>query len=444
MTGFRGNAYQISLGHQTVEGTPVTPTQSFRWIAGTTVDPDKKETEIFEGDGGIDISFVNTDSSMWKGKLVFYPRPIDVGMVIDAVMGTSSEALVTAPTGATIGTAATGGTIAAGTYHYAYCHLYGQVEGPMSADLSQITTGTTSTVTLSSITVDATATKLRIYKGLVGGASGVYSLSADVTEATSVTDTGSAPVFVANTPSGTTGTGHVFTAQTALDFWTIEAGMIAPVSSGSRIRLWLVDCFFTDMTLEAAPNKPLKITAGFIGKYVEQETTLIAPVFDAATKPFITTNVSYLRDGAAELFIDKFKVNYALTVDSSLIYTHVYPETFIMERRKVTADYEILFKDATVFWNFVSGGASTNPTAGTIVDTAAVTTGSLDARFLAGGTDFTKQLGLTVPSLAYIIKPVNPDLTGKPFVQAVQAFSTKPATGAFMTFALRNTQTTAY
>lgn len=95
-----------------------------------------------------------------------------------------------APVAGNTSTATTGGTLAAATYYYVVCALFGTEVSPPSAEKSQATTGATSTVTLA-LTPVAGATGYRLYRGTV---SGTYTAYQDFTggSLTSVTDAGAA------------------------------------------------------------------------------------------------------------------------------------------------------------------------------------------------------------------------------------------------------------
>jgi hypothetical protein len=98
----------------------------------------------------------------------------------------------TAPATPTAATATTGGTLAAGTYSYKITRIVDGTESLASAAVTQATTGSTSTVTVS-WTNDPTAQAFRVY----GRAGGSELLIAEVAAgSTSYVDTG------AITPAG--------------------------------------------------------------------------------------------------------------------------------------------------------------------------------------------------------------------------------------------------
>jgi hypothetical protein len=106
--------------------------------------------------------------------------------------------VVNAPT-----TSTTGGTLAAGTYYYKVTALGAVGETIGSSEVSVVTTGTTSSNTLTWAAISG-ATGYRVYRGTAAGAESVYLAAGN---ATTFTDTGAAgtagTVPVSNTAVGT-------------------------------------------------------------------------------------------------------------------------------------------------------------------------------------------------------------------------------------------------
>lgn len=448
MPAFRGNAWQVGLGHQTAEGSPIAPTQMYRWIEGSDVSPDVKTTEYYEGDGTIDASFLNKDSSMWKGKIKFYPRSTDIGQIFAMVAGTGSEAIRQAPSGLTI-SATAGGSLPVGTIHYALAFKYGQVVGPLSADLSVTTTSGNQTATISGITADPAATGIRLFKGPVGGAVGTYTQFADLALATSVTDSGSAPTFSplpANllAPS-TTGVVHTFLPQVTSDFWTCEFGQIitGPGAPTNQIRLWVCDCVPQALTLTLEPNRPVTAEVDFLGKYAQEVASLTAPVFDPG-RPMVMSNAVFVLNGTPYTTVGKVTIKIDFTVAQDIwTGSQIWPYTFLEERRKVSIDGELIFTDASLYNAFLTGGLSTNPAPGTIVDSPAIMTGSFDFALFAGGVDPNNAMGMTLNNINFAVKPIPWNLQGKVIHQPISGFAMRSNLPLY-TLQVRNGRTTAY
>lgn len=103
-----------------------------------------------------------------------------------------------APTAPVISTSATGGTLAAATYSYRLSKVVNGIETPASTAVTQITTGSTSTVTLDwTATLDARASAYKVY-GRTGGsellmATVVPGTATTFTDTNAVTPAGALP-----------------------------------------------------------------------------------------------------------------------------------------------------------------------------------------------------------------------------------------------------------
>jgi hypothetical protein len=127
--------------------------------------------------------------------------PAPTGLAVGTV---AAQANITAPALAGPTTATTGGTLAAATYYYVATTTTAFGETAKSAEVSQATTGTTSTITLSwSAVTGSTGTK--IYRGTAAAGENVLvaTLAGD---ATSWTDTGDAGTTATPPDAATSGT----------------------------------------------------------------------------------------------------------------------------------------------------------------------------------------------------------------------------------------------
>lgn len=118
-------------------------------------------------------------------------------------LGTLLAALA-APTQNAPSTATTGGTLAAATYYYKVSALNAAGETLPSGEQSQVTTGSTSTVTVNWAAVPG-ATSYRVYRGTAAGAENVYFTAG--AGATSFVDTGAAGTAGTPAAANTTGSG---------------------------------------------------------------------------------------------------------------------------------------------------------------------------------------------------------------------------------------------
>src|SRR5262245_12341407 len=109
------------------------------------------------------------------------------GIGAAGIMGIAREVLVP-PVQAALGTATSGGTITAGTYRYIVTAINANGETTASNEQTIVTTGSTSTVTVTWATVTG-ATGYRLYKTAAGGATGTELFYKAVGLVTSDVDT---------------------------------------------------------------------------------------------------------------------------------------------------------------------------------------------------------------------------------------------------------------
>lgn len=110
---------------------------------------------------------------------------------VEFITHTANTVALAAPVLSAPTTATTGGTLAAGTYYYkaTYTNTAGETVG--SNEVSQVTTGATSTVSFTIGAAPSGATGTRVYRGTAAGAENVLIATLSTTP-TSYTDTGAA------------------------------------------------------------------------------------------------------------------------------------------------------------------------------------------------------------------------------------------------------------
>lgn len=123
----------------------------------------------FEGLGFDDIRALSKTALLWahllgEERADLYARG----------SGTGYAGVVSAPSGITTATATTGGTIAAATYFIYVAGNSGQGESALSTVASQVTTGSTSTITITIGTEPAGALNYNVYVGTVTGAANAH------------------------------------------------------------------------------------------------------------------------------------------------------------------------------------------------------------------------------------------------------------------------------
>lgn len=174
-------------------------------------------------------------------------------------------------------TATTGGTLAAGTYYYRIAATGVNGETLPSNEVSQVTTGSTSVVTLGWTAIDGAA-QIKIYRGTAAGAENVYFTTSGT--ATSFTDTGGASS--SGSPSATDTTGgvqarladasvqnkpaHAFAsanaASGAIANWSRRGVVPGTAGSAFAAALWLSE------TVPGGVQTTVPATVGHLSQYV--------------------------------------------------------------------------------------------------------------------------------------------------------------------------------
>lgn len=93
-----GKSARIGLAKQTTFGTPVPPSSTVglwpRWQQGARITPMSTTSQIFEGDGSLDVG-LNVKTAQWgEGIVTCLPRPKELAMLFTAFTGTGSDTAV--------------------------------------------------------------------------------------------------------------------------------------------------------------------------------------------------------------------------------------------------------------------------------------------------------------------------------------------------------------
>jgi phage tail sheath protein FI len=165
-----GNPSRFSL--QVIDGSSGTTLETFANLSTTSTDPQYV------------VTVIDSDSQY----VTFLPPGSQTPTVPS---GSPSNTIVPLPTGVTVATATSGGTLAAGQYFYQVSALYGNLEGGPSTEQSVTATGATSSNTISWTAAAAfggqSPTGYKIYRGTSAGKENVFYTSP---VATSFEDTG--------------------------------------------------------------------------------------------------------------------------------------------------------------------------------------------------------------------------------------------------------------
>ncbi len=404
MSAYTSRKFYFALKKQTALDTPAVPDTFFRWIDGTTVEPEMKIEEVYEGDGSRDVSLVFKTGQWWKGKLVAYVRPQELGHLLQAVFGSGADTASVVGVSTTLAASASAGaTTVSSTATFSI------------GDVVQIGSGGTAE-----------------YRTLtnVSGA-GPYTL----------TFTGGLTYAHASGQTVARNTTHTFSVQDDLNYYTIEMGAThAALIAGSKAPIYRVqDCIFTKFEVEGESNRPIKVSAEFMGrKAIRQSTALTVTLEDAMPLSFV--NGLYVVDSLSVAGnIHKFKLGFDNGVDSDIFTTQITPDDFIATTRKINLEAEIIFDDDKYFRKAFFGS----------------TTGSTDAAQLGEGTvDFTfyengvataiSNLNLQGDRVVHVHDPITPKLDGKAIRQMLKFTFEKPSSGQIIDAVLKNIRTSAY
>lgn len=231
------NIYYMGFAKQAVWQTAVAPTVFSHWLDGSTAEPNMTQKMEREGDTGPYMTLAYKQRQMWQLQVVEYIRPISVGYILEALLGTGSDTY-TAPTQAT--------TLSSG-----------------------ITAGANSFITVASIGNTGTG----YFNFTPGYASTVY----EVQNVNLAGRTGAGPYTYplqsgtfANAHAGSdvvnNASSHVFTRQnTTYDAYTFEIGRGNIATFGDVFRI--TNCVCTQVKITSAVGMPVKLEHTWIGSF---------------------------------------------------------------------------------------------------------------------------------------------------------------------------------
>lgn len=326
--------FYLGLAKQAAFNTPLAPTVFPRWLDGSGVEPDARFEELPEGDGSQDMSLIFKSKQLWKPKVVFYPRAVEVGHILLAALGSGADT--------------------------------------------------------------------------VSGAADPYT--------------------------------HTMTIQDAPVYYTVELGMTDPaVTNPNKLIVRVQDCIVTQLDIEGEANRPLKVTAEYVGRKATLQSTPATVTLEAADCLRFVNGVFTIDGTDLSARITKFKITMNRGVDDDIMTNEITPKDFIWGSRKITIDFELLYNSNDFFRKVYFGGAS-----GT-TDSPTEGTGSINFTFYEGGvTTSNRSLQVSIPKVFYTGKPVSPRLDGKVLRQEAMATAARPNSGAIFSCVLTNGQATAY
>lgn len=231
------NIYYLGWAKQSVWGTAVAPTVFSHWLDGTTAEPNLTQKTEREGDTGPFITLAYKQRQMWQIQIVEYIRPITVGYILQALLGTGSDTF-TAPTASST----LSSPIVAGTNTFS-----------VAASI-----GTTST-------------------GFFNFTPGYSSANYEVQNVNLGSKTGAGP-FTYTLQSGTfqnahsssdvvsSASSHVFTRQNSTyDAYAFEIGRGNIATFGDVFRI--TNCVCTQVKMTSAVGMPVKLESTWVGSF---------------------------------------------------------------------------------------------------------------------------------------------------------------------------------
>lgn len=421
VNSIRENLYYMGFAKQSVWGTAVAPTFFSRWLDGSDAEPNTKVQKEREGDTSPFIALMYKTEQMWELKITEYIRPIGVGIILQALLGTGSDSY-TAPTQTTTLNAAT---------------IIGATTFTTVASIGNTSTG--------------------YFNFTPGYASAVY----EVQNVNLASRTGSGP-YTYTLQSGAfsyahnsadtvnNASTHVFTRQqTTYDAYSWEVAF-GNTTFGKVFRI--VNCVCTGLTLTSDMGKPLKLEHTWVGSQsaiqaafstISQEGTNLVGVaggplvhFHAGSTWSIDGSTSGNAAGIRQFKLTMKNSTKPEDMQSELVYAPY----FLQGDFEIDGQLQVIFESYNQYLNtyFGSSSATTGATDSYLVGTGAFTT--------TWTSDGVNSLAVSLPFVGYTAAKIDPPkLDAKPVYQNLQFSAYKtPAFPTPVTFTLTNSQASQY
>lgn len=425
LTPIRGNDAYVGCGKQAAWGTAVPPTWFPIWLDGSEWGGEVKTATEMQGDASPHKGFMYKTGQYGMVKIVDYARPIGLGYVLQALLGTGSDTY-TAP--------AQSGTLSAAV-------LAGATSFQTALNL-----GTTGTLALN------------VTPGL---SSLVYeTVLVDLT-----TKTGTGP-FTYSLASGgkflfghslgdaiTSSSSHAFTRQLlTYDPYTIEFGW--GYKAGTPSEIWrLQDAVCAELKIVYEARKPVKLEHTWYGALTKLQAAASVPVLEGlnivgqAGAPFMyyQGGTSWQVDGsnsgnAAQLA--KLELHFKNTTNvEEFITEQLTPAYFQLGNIEVTATASAILQNFNQY-NEMYYGAQTIATGA--VDSYKVGYGSLATTLTQDASGMNTFL-MSLANAGYTAGRPVPKLDGKSLLQPLQltAIANKATLNPF-SFTVTNSQASQY
>lgn len=417
-TPFSNNLWYIGWKKQSAQGTPLAPTQFWRWLQGTKAGPKRAVQVMYEGDASPFQNLPESAGQYYDIHIKEYCRPITMGCALQAINATGSDTY-TAPAQSTT----LSGSVAAGA---TTCRLTGDIGnvGTLAVSVGGGYSGSSYEV----VTLDLTTRTTPNY---------TYTLASSGTfkKAHSNLDT---VISVAT---------HVFTRQAAAyDFYTIEYGY----KGGKSFRIQ--DCVCYQLKISGQAGQPLILEHDWYGITTSVPASQASDTYEGYNLSGVTggpflyyqNNGTFQVDGSATgqgASLTQFALNMknstgAMDLQNELFTTAGFLPGVIQYDLGLQAHFQ----------NYNQYGE-------TYLGSTTVNTSSTD-NFLTGigsfsvtlSTDAINALTLSLPNMAYMAADLSdPDPTqGKAVVQPITATPIKQSSTPPATITLTNSQASAY
>jgi hypothetical protein len=424
LTPLRGNNVYVGWAKESVWGTPVAPTNFWRWLDGSAAKMTPKISVEREGDTSPHKSLAWKSEQSGDIKIVEYCRPRTMGCALQAMFGTGSDTY-TAPTKSTTFS----NSPAAGATSFISVGDLGNLGTAVAFNFSPGVAQANYEV----LTVDCTSR--------TGTGPWTYSLAAGVKFA-------NAHVAAEGITNAST---HVFTrGLTSYDPYSVEVGR----GDGSNAPFQVVryvDAVCHEVTLTSEANKPLKLEHSWYAADGKLITGNAAVVLEGASQignsasPFMHSfasnwSLNSLTTGNA-LTVKKCVVHFKNTTNvSDFVLEKVQPAYFTIDNWDVEIQLTVKFNSFNDYYMCYFGN-TTAPAANTL-DSHLVGYGQLSATWVEDGIN---SVALSVPYCSYGATELPFKLDGRPVDQQIILTPLKSASNAQpVTLTLSNSQNSAY
>lgn len=406
------NAY-VGIAKQTVQGTGVAPSSFVRWLDGTKFAFDMKVEQIWEGDGTRRLSQLIKNRQSVKSSIVFNPRPIELGLFEQAVMGSGSDSV----TAATVSTTVSANTsIGASTITVA-----GNTGLTGSGTINLIVSPGTSNEEVALFTIPATG-------------AGPYTLT--------VANSGTLKNAHSSSDAVQSVTTHTLTDQSDGNYYTIEFGL-GSLNGAAGPTIRIIDCKIESIKRSSKAGTLLEYTVDFDGiSSVSQGSP--ATVTLEAHSPFLFTqsNGGWTLNGATTgdaLAVEMFDITQKNNLDLDIQTEQLTLAAIIFGNLDIQVTLDVVMQNsqliALTYWGSTSG----------TTDVQAIGSGGLIVKFTQADGFHTVQYTVTTMHYDKLTEP-EPKKDGKHYKLGIsaQSVSNQGANTYLLQTVVTNAKTASY